>query len=88
VFNVTKDGSVCITFATNQYPGTMSLKIYNSAGEHIITLYDRYITQPLTPYTATWNGLNKYGQKVASGVYLIYLSKPYGQYLGRIVVIR
>jgi len=65
----------------------MSLKIYNSAGEHIITLYDKYLTQAMSPISLNWNGMNKYGQKVASGVYLVYLIKPYGRLIGKLVVI-
>jgi len=65
----------------------MTLKIYNSAGEHIKTLYDEYLTQPLTATAITWNGENKYGQKVASGVYIIYMTRPLGRVLGRLVVI-
>jgi hypothetical protein len=87
VFNVTVDGNVCITIASAQYPGQMSLKIYNSAGEHIKTLYDEYLTQPLLPTTINWDGSNKYGQKVSSGVYIVYMIKPFGRVLGRLVVI-
>jgi flagellar hook assembly protein FlgD len=65
----------------------MTLKIYNSAGEHIKTLYDEYLTQPLAPTTLTWDGTNKYGQKVASGVYIVYMTRPLGRLLGRLVVI-
>ena len=72
---------------TNQHPGQMTLKIYNTAGEHIITLYDKYIDQPLAPVTVHWSGINKFGQKVASGVYIVYLVKPYGRLIGRMVVI-
>jgi flagellar hook assembly protein FlgD len=65
----------------------MQLKIYNTAGEHIKTLYDHYLNSPLPTTVVTWDGNNKYGQKVASGVYLIYLEKPYGRLLARLVVI-
>ena len=87
VFRITVDTQVCINVATAQYPGMMELKIYNSAGEHIKTLYDQYITSPMGPTTFNWDGTNKYGQKVASGVYVVYLIKPYGRLLARLVVI-
>jgi flagellar hook assembly protein FlgD len=86
VFNQTTDGTVCITISSSE-AGQISLKIYNSAGEHIKTLYDENLTQPLLPTTINWDGSNKYGQKVASGVYIIYMSKPTGRILGRLVVI-
>jgi flagellar hook assembly protein FlgD len=87
VFNVTIDGEVCINLASGQFPGPMQLKIYNSAGEHIKTLYDKYQNAALPLTVINWDGTNKYGQKVASGVYIIYLEKPYGRLLARLVVI-
>jgi hypothetical protein len=87
VYNVTIDPSVCITIGTAEYPGNMELKIYNSAGEHIKTLYNQYLTAPLPPLLINWDGTNKYGQKVASGVYIIYLIKPEGRLLARLIVI-
>jgi hypothetical protein len=88
VFRVSTDGEVCITISTNEFPGPLQLKIYNSAGEHIKDLYKTYLTAPLAPTTINWDGRNKYGQKVASGVYLLYLIKPYGRLMGRLVVIQ
>jgi hypothetical protein len=41
----------------------------------------------MPPTTFNWDGTNKYGQKVASGVYIIYMMKPYGRLLARLVVI-
>ena len=65
----------------------ITANIYNSAGEHIKTLYDEYLTQPLLPTTINWDGSNKYEQKVSSGVYIFYMIKPFGRVLGRLVVI-
>jgi flagellar hook assembly protein FlgD len=81
------DGQVCFNIATGQSPGPMELKIYNSAGEHIKTLFDKYLNAPLPLTVVTWDGTNKYGQKVASGVYIVYLQKPYGRVLARLAVI-
>jgi hypothetical protein len=72
---------------TDEYPGMMALRIYNSAGEHIKTLYDETLTQPLSPTVVNWDGTNKFGQKVASGVYVVYLQKPLGRALARLIVI-
>ena len=66
----------------------MELKIYNSAGEHVKTLFQQYLNAPLPTTTITWDGRNKYGAPVASGVYIIYLIKPDGVVTGRLVVIR
>jgi flagellar hook assembly protein FlgD len=87
VFNVTRDGTVSIVIGTGEYPGEMALRIYNSAGEHIKTLFDQTLTQPLSPTIVNWDGKNKFGQAVASGVYIVYLQKPYGRLLARLVVI-
>jgi flagellar hook assembly protein FlgD len=87
VFNMTIDPQVCITIGTAQSGGMMELKIYNSAGEHIKTLYSQYLNAPMPPTTFNWDGTNKYGQKVASGVYVVYLMKPYGRLLARLAVI-
>jgi hypothetical protein len=87
VFDETIDGTVCVTIASAQYPGPMALRIYNSVGEHIKTLFDETLTEPLSPTMINWDGTNKYGQKVASGVYILYLIKPFGRATGRLVVI-
>jgi len=87
VFNITRDGTVCIVVGTNEYPGQLTLRIYNSAGEHIKTLVDETLTAPLSPTVINWDGKNKFGQEVASGVYVVYLQKPFGRLLGRLVVI-
>jgi len=87
VFNITKDGTVCVVIGTNEYPGQLTLRIYNSAGEHIKTLVDETLTAPLSPTVVNWDGKNKFGQEVASGVYVVYLQKPFGRLLGRLIVI-
>jgi len=48
------------------------LTIYNILGQQIITLVDEN-KQPGS-YKITWNGKNKYGQQVASGIYVYRLS--------------
>jgi hypothetical protein len=73
-----------------QYPysGNYGLMIYNSAGEHILTLDDNQtITGPFLK-SYTWNGKNKYGDNCASGVYLIYLTEADGVKLKRILLIK
>jgi hypothetical protein len=87
VFNETTDGEVCVTIGTNEYPGKIALRIYNSAGEHIKTLFDETLTGPLSPTVINWDGTNKFGQKVSSGVYFVFLIKPFGRELGRLVVL-
>lgn len=50
----------------------VKLTIFNILGQHIITLVDEN-KQPGS-YKITWNGKNKYGQQVASGIYVYRLS--------------
>ncbi len=73
-----------------QYPysGIYSLMIYNSAGEHILTLdNDQTISAPFQR-AYTWNGKNKYGDNCASGVYILYLTESEGVKLKRILLIK
>jgi hypothetical protein len=87
VFNIPKDITVCIEYGSNEYPGHLSLRIYNSAGEHIKTLVDENLTQPLSPTYYYWDGTNTAGYKVVSGVYLVYLQKPFGVSFSRLIVL-
>ena len=87
VFNIPRDINVCIVVGTNEYPGNITLRIYNSAGEHIRTLLDTTLTAPLSATVYNWDGKNKFGAEVASGVYVVYLEKPFGKAVGRIVVL-
>jgi flagellar hook assembly protein FlgD len=87
VFNETRDGTVCVTIASAE-TGQVSLRVYNSAGEHVKTLFDENLTQPLSPTVINWDGTNKFDQKVASGVYVLYLQKPFSRTVERLVVIR
>ncbi len=87
VFNETVDGTVCIAISSAQYPGQVTLNIYSSVGEHIKTLFDETLTHPLPSTMLNWDGTNKYGQKVASGVYILYMIKPFGRVIGRLAVI-
>jgi hypothetical protein len=76
-----------IEISSAQYPGLTMLKIYNSVGEYINTLFNETINQPLPPTKLNWDGTNLYGQKVASGLYIIYLTRPFGVAVGRLVVL-
>ena len=56
-------------------PGKVVLKIYNNMGEEIITLINSY--QTAGNKFATWNGKNKNGVSVSSGLY--YYSLDYNE---------
>jgi flagellar hook assembly protein FlgD len=67
--------------------GKAVLKIYNSAGEQIRELFNGFIS-PGGQYQATWDGKNKSGQNVASGVYLLHLQLPDSVRVAKVAVIR
>jgi flagellar hook assembly protein FlgD len=74
--------------STNQYPGTLKLDIYNSAGEFVKSLEDgRQLTGPYQN-TYSWTGTNWKGDNVADGVYLFILSEPFGVKRARLVLVR
>ena len=49
----------------------VSIRVYNMLGQEIITLLRQ--EQPYGKYSVSWNGLDKYGKQVASGVYFTEL---------------
>jgi len=51
--------------------GLVSLKIYNTLGQEVVTLVDGY--QSAGYHSATWNGRNASGNTVSSGVYMYRL---------------
>ena len=50
----------------------VSLKVYNILGQEVTTLIDRSLDGGF--HQAVWNGLNKYNQSVASGIYIYRLT--------------
>ncbi len=87
VYNATNDSPVSIFVQYSQFPGNYSLWIYNSAGEHIKTLDNQVLSAPFSQ-SYHWDGTNKYGDKCASGVYILYLVEPFSQKLKRLLLIR
>ncbi|GEM_PF-2780043 len=69
-------------------PERVSLKIYNTAGELIRILQD--VETPVHGLHEEWgwDGRNKFGEKVASGVYLIRYSNSARSVTARVLVVR
>jgi flagellar hook assembly protein FlgD len=82
----TSDSPVQIQVSISQVPGHYDLTIYNSAGEHIKTMDSMYLDSAFSK-TYSWDGTNSFGNKCASGVYVIYLTEPVKRLLGRVVLI-
>lgn len=78
---------VTITVQYSRYPGEYSLVIYNSAGEHIKTLDDHVLNQPVSA-VYQWDGKNKYNETCASGVYILNLVEPYDRKVRKLLIVR
>jgi flagellar hook assembly protein FlgD len=85
--NVFTPGSPVSITVAGQYSGNYSLRVYNSAGEHILSFPLGEQPGPLPATTYLWDGTNKNGEKCATGVYIIYLMEPMQRRLGRVVLI-
>ena len=59
-----------ITYQLDE-PGMVQLRIYNLTGQEVATLVQEYQTQG--KYELTWDGSDKAGRKVGSGIYLYCL---------------
>jgi hypothetical protein len=73
--------------ATSKYPGRYRLAVYNAAGESVKVLEEKDLVGPYQN-SYLWYGINQYGEKCASGMYVIYLTEPYGIRLARVLLIR
>ncbi len=78
---------VSISVSINQYPGIYDLTIYNSAGENIKNLDHQQLTAAFSKIYS-WDGRNKFGDKCASGIYVVYLTEPFTRKLGRVLLIK
>jgi len=47
--------------------GKVSINVYNIAGQRVITLFDG--TQSAGWHSIKWNGRDKKGQRIGSGIY-------------------
>lgn len=87
LFNPATDKSVSILVQYNKFPGDYHLWVYNTAGEHIITLDSKSLTSPVSQSYA-WDGKNKNGDECASGVYILYLIEPFDRKMKRLLLVR
>jgi hypothetical protein len=68
-------------------PGYCSIKIYNSGGEFVRELWDNPVQDGLYR-ELSWDGKNMHGEKVASGVYIIYYTNRYQTRAARLLILR
>ncbi len=86
MFNPGTD-SVDIQVTSVNFPNTLSVRVYNTAGELVRILAQADITGPFTQ-TYTWDGTNVGGQKVGSGVYLILFKGNQFQKTARVLAVQ
>lgn len=63
-----------------------SLTIYNSLGEHVTMLQDKQIAPGL--YRIIWNGTDKYGKLVPSGIYFLTLEADQFKFTKKMLLFR
>lgn len=66
--------------------GPVSIKIYNTVGQHITTLTDAF--QPAGVHSLQWNGRDTDNRPVASGIYFCILQSRKAQLSRKIVLIK
>jgi len=81
------DSSPLSLTTTHCLDGRYRINIFNAAGEHILTLKD-IAAQPAGTYSWPWDGTNKSGEDVASGVYIIRFTEPQGNHKARVILVR
>jgi len=67
-------------------PGRARMRVYDVAGQVVATLLDRELGAG--PHVATWDGRDRSGNPVASGLYFYRLTSDEGQGVRRLLLIR
>ncbi len=94
LFNVSENivrpavGPVSIHVGSFSYGGPYTLAVYNSAGEVIKILDNNQNLPAAIDIQYTWDGTNTHGDKVASGVYLIFLKRPLNEEMKKVLLVR
>ena len=77
--------TVKITFSVPQN-AAVALKIYNLLGKEVITLKSEKI--PGGSHSIYWDGMDKTGQKLAAGIYIVILSNGRYRLTQKIILLR
>jgi len=73
---------------TQPQTGPVSVAIYNLLGDKIITLLDHQNYSAGEYHKITWDGRNKHGKIVGSGIYIVHLKADVYQERGKIAVVK
>ncbi len=87
IFSPANDKNLSIHVAYSNFPGEFSLNVYNTAGEHIKTIFSQTLNGPVDK-TSLWDGTNLNGDACASGMYILYLAEPESRKIKRLILIR
>jgi hypothetical protein len=68
-------------------PGDVTLRIYNSAGELVRKILDKYHGSEEEVIDRYWNGKNEAGETVSAGVYVIYAIMPHTTKTAKVIVL-
>jgi uncharacterized repeat protein (TIGR01451 family) len=68
-------------------PGNVTLKVYNSAGELVRILMDKYPGSEREVLYRTWDGKNMHGETVSAGVYVLHAIMPHTSRIAKVVVL-
>jgi len=66
--------------------GTVRLSVYTPTGRLVTDLVDGYVEAG--SHAATWDGLDRFGKGVGSGIYYYRLQTEYGSRSGRVVCLK
>lgn len=75
-----------IRFLATDY-GRTTVKIYNLAGEYIVTIFDDTVVKGEL-YRFEWYGRNQNDNQVASGVYFIHANSPFYNEVKKVILVR
>lgn len=64
-----QQGSTVSLVLRIQEPGDVRVDVFNILGRHVRNLYNGDVPAPGQPFPVLWNGTNKYGTRVSSGLY-------------------
>jgi flagellar hook assembly protein FlgD len=68
--------------------GPCFLRVYNSAGELVKTLWYETAADAPKDITVEWDGTNDKGQKVASGVYILHFMGLFESRTAKLLILR
>lgn len=74
-------------------PGRVWVKVFTLNGDHVATLFEGEVASaseetPFLSQRLEWDGRNRFGQVVASGVYLVHMEGPGFRQNARVAVIK